>query len=191
MICVHIGVKFPLEFHLSLKISTKQKVETAELHWGELAAVCPECSVHPYLVVAIFSPFFQSQNTTLWKSSKPTDTRHFPSAVWKQHKCQTSHFFGEKLKQFIYCKEEQEIQQYSLDSNTFETVKCVTTIVQFLNAHPWLVSSVSHWPHFQPKTESVGPLKEATWALFILWQITLQNFTGSNLVLWLWSYFQL
>lgn len=45
--------------------------------------------IHSYLVVASFSPFFQSQNTMAWLSSSPTDAKHFPSAVQKQHNVKT------------------------------------------------------------------------------------------------------
>lgn len=149
-ICVHLGVKFPCEFHPSLKMSTKQKVDTVGLPWGERAGGRPERSAHPYLVVAIFSPFFQSQNTTLWKSSKPTDTRHFPSAVWKQQKCQTSRFSSEKQRQFRHCKEGQETQQYSLGSNPSAGVSCVTSNSHSSECTP-LAGELGHWPGLQPR----------------------------------------
>lgn len=38
-------------------------------------------AVLEYLVVASFSPFFQSQTTMEWLSSSPTDTSFFPSPV--------------------------------------------------------------------------------------------------------------
>ena len=38
-----------------------------------------------HLVVASFSPFFQSQITMLWLSSRPTDASRFPSAETNMH----------------------------------------------------------------------------------------------------------
>lgn len=89
------------KFHLSLQMKSYRKWKRlGSTEAWEAAGRRQTCAASSYLVVAIFSPFFQSQNTTLWKSSKPTDTRHFPSAVWKQHKRQMTHFFNEKTETF-------------------------------------------------------------------------------------------